>query len=135
MSAWRGRNSPPAPESLGYKAAGYDVIGMTALPEAKLAREAEMSYATLAMVTDYDCWREDEAAVEVHNIVDVMRSNSEKASRLLARLMRDFPAEHQPCPIGSDRALDHALITARDAWDPELLKKLDAVLARVLAKR
>ncbi len=122
-------------ELLGYRAAGYHVIGMTALPEAKLAREAEMSYATLAMVTDYDCWREDEAAVEVHNIVDVMRSNSEKASRLLARLMRDFPAEHQPCPIGSDRALDHALITARDGWDPELLKKLDAILARVLAKR
>lgn len=119
-------------ESLGYKAAGCDVIGMTGLPEAKLAREAEMSYATLAMVTDYDCWRDDIAAVEVHDILSVVRSNAEKASRLLARLMQDFPGERQPCPIGSDRALDYALVTARDAWDPELLKKLDAILARVI---
>jgi 5'-methylthioadenosine phosphorylase len=119
-------------ESLAYKAAGCHVIGMTALPEAKLAREAEMSYATLAMVTDYDCWRDDIAAVEVHDILSVVRSNAEKAARLLARLMSEFHAEHQPCPIGSDRALDYALVTSRDAWDPELVGKLDAILARKL---
>lgn len=121
-------------ESLTYKAAGYSVIGMTGLPEAKLAREAELSYATLAMVTDYDCWREDEAAVEVHNILDVVRANAEKAARLIARLMKDFPAEHAPCPIGSDRALDHALVSAKEVWDLELASKLDVILARVLQK-
>jgi 5'-methylthioadenosine phosphorylase len=121
-------------ESLGYKSAGAHVIGMTGLPEAKLAREAEISYATLAMVTDYDCWREDEAAVEVHDILEVVRSNADKAARLLARLMADFPDERQPCPIGSDRALDHALVTAREDWDPVLVGKLDAILARRLAK-
>jgi 5'-methylthioadenosine phosphorylase len=120
-------------ESLGYKAAGYSVIGMTALPEAKLAREAEISYATLAMVTDFDCWHDDHAAVEVTDIMEVVRSNAEKASRLLARLMADFPEAHEPCPIGSDRALDFALATARSARDPELIAKLDAIMARVLA--
>jgi 5'-methylthioadenosine phosphorylase len=119
-------------ESLAYKAAGYHVIGMTGLPEAKLAREAEMSYATLAMVTDYDCWRDDIAAVEVHDILSVVRSNAEKAARLLSRLLSEFSPEHLPCPIGSDRALDYALVTARDAWDPELVAKLDAILARKL---
>jgi 5'-methylthioadenosine phosphorylase len=121
-------------ESLAYKAAGCDVIGMTALPEAKLAREAEMSYAMLAMVTDYDCWRDDIAAVEVHDILAEVRSNAEKASRLLAKLLADFPSDAAPCPVGSDRALDYALVTARDAWDPELVKKLDAIMGRVLAK-
>jgi 5'-methylthioadenosine phosphorylase len=122
-------------ESLGYKAAGYSVIGMTALPEAKLAREAEMSYATLAMVTDFDCWHDEIAAVEVTDILAVVKSNADKAARLVARLLTEFPAEHQPCPIGSDRALDYALTTARDARDPELLKKLDAILARVSANK
>jgi 5'-methylthioadenosine phosphorylase len=122
-------------ESLGYKAAGYSVIGMTGLPEAKLAREAEMSYATLAMVTDFDCWHDEIAAVEVNDILAVVKSNADKAARLIARLMADFPAEHQPCPIGSDRALDYALVTARDARDPELLKKLDVILARVNARK
>ncbi len=121
-------------ESLGYKAAGYSVIGMTALPEAKLAREAEMSYATLAMVTDFDCWHDEHAAVEVTDIMGVVKANAAKAARLLARLMAEFPAEHAPCPIGSDRALDYALATAAGARDPEVLKKLDAIMARVLAK-
>ena len=119
-------------ESLGYKAAGYDVIGMTGMPEAKLAREAEMSYATLAMVTDYDCWREEHAGVEVSDIMEVVRSNAAKAAKLLARLLHDFPTEHEPCPIGSDKSLDYALATAREAWDPELMQKLDAIMARVL---
>ncbi|MBB4197323.1 methylthioadenosine phosphorylase [Rhodoblastus sphagnicola] len=122
-------------ESLSYKAAGYSVIGMTALPEAKLAREAEMSYATLAMVTDFDCWHDEIAAVEVTDIMEVVKSNADKAARLVARLLTDFPVEHQPCPVGSDRALDYALTTARDARDPELLNKLDAILARVNAKQ
>jgi len=121
-------------ESLSFKTLGYSVIGMTALPEAKLAREAEMSYATLAMVTDFDCWHDEFAAVEVSDIMAVVKSNAEKAALLLSRLMAEFPVDHQPCPIGSDRALDYALATARDARDPELLKKLDAIMGRVLAK-
>ena len=119
-------------ESLTYKNLGYDVIGMTAMPEAKLAREAEMSYATIAMVTDFDCWHPDHDAVDVASVIQVLIANAEKASRLLTRLLRDFPAEHEPCPIGSDRALDTALITAPAARDPALLKKLDAIMARVM---
>ena len=119
-------------ESLAYKAAGYDVIGMTAMPEAKLAREAEFSYAIVAMVTDYDCWHPDHADVDVASIIAVLQANADRAARLLARLLREFPAEHEPCPAGSDRALDTALITAPEARDPELLKKLDAVAGRLL---
>ncbi len=118
-------------ESLAYKAAGHDVIGMTAMPEAKLAREAEISYATIAMVTDFDCWHPEHDNVDVAAVVEVVRDNSGKVSRLLGRLLRDFPRTHEPCPIGSDRALDGALVTAPEARDPELLKKLDAVMARV----
>jgi 5'-methylthioadenosine phosphorylase len=119
-------------ESLTYKNLGYSVIGMTNMPEAKLAREAEMSYATVAMVTDFDCWHPDHDAVTVQDIIKVLTANAERAARLVARLARDFPREHEPCPIGSDRALDNALITAPEARDPKLLKKLDAVAARVL---
>jgi 5'-methylthioadenosine phosphorylase len=119
-------------ESLTYKNLGYSVIGMTNMPEAKLAREAEISYATVAMVTDFDCWHPDHDAVTVQDIIKVLIANAEKGTRLVARLARDFPREHEPCPIGSDRALDSALITAPEARDPELLKKLDAVAGRVL---
>jgi 5'-methylthioadenosine phosphorylase len=119
-------------ESLTYKNLGYSVIGMTNMPEAKLAREAELCYATVAMVTDFDCWHPDHDAVTVADIIKVLTANAEKAKRLVARLARDFPREHEPCPIGSDRALDSALITAPEARDPELLKKLDAVAGRVL---
>ena len=119
-------------ESLTYKAQGYSVIGMTNMPEAKLAREAEICYASVAMVTDFDCWHPDHDAVTVQDIIRVLNSNAEKARGLVARLARDFPREHEPCPIGSDRALDTALITAPEARDPELLKKLDAVAGRVL---
>ncbi len=118
-------------ESLTYKAAGYDVIGMTAMPEAKLAREAEISYATVAMVTDYDCWHADHAAVDVAAVLAVVHANAEKAARLVARLLGDFPLEHEACPAGSDRALDAALITAPAARDPALLVKLEAILQRV----
>jgi 5'-methylthioadenosine phosphorylase len=119
-------------ESLNYKAADYDVIGMTAMPEAKLAREAEISYATIAMVTDFDCWHPDHDAVDVAAVIKVVHENAQKVSRLLTRLLSDFPAEHETCPIGSDRALENAIITAPDARDPQVLRKLDAVMGRVL---
>jgi 5'-methylthioadenosine phosphorylase len=119
-------------ESLTYKQLGYSVIGMTNLPEAKLAREAELCYATVAMVTDFDCWHPDHDAVTVQDVIKVLFGNADKAKRLVARLARDLPREHEPCPIGSDRALDNAFITAPEARDPALLKKLDAVAGRVL---
>jgi 5'-methylthioadenosine phosphorylase len=119
-------------ESLTYKSLGYAVIGMTNMPEAKLAREAEICYATVAMVTDFDCWHPDHDAVTVQDIIKVLIANAEKGTQLVAHLAREFPREHEPCPIGSDRALDNALITAPDARDPDLLKKLDAVAGRVL---
>jgi 5'-methylthioadenosine phosphorylase len=121
-------------ESMTYKQLGYSVIGMTNMPEAKLAREAEICYATVAMVTDFDCWHPDHDAVTVQDIIKVLTTNAEKAKRLVGRLAKDFPREHEPCPIGSDRALDNAFITAPEARDPELLKKLDAVAGRVLTK-
>lgn len=119
-------------ESVSYRALDYDVIGMTNLPEAKLAREAEITYATIAMVTDYDCWHPEHHAVEVADIIEVVQANAGKAARLVARLARDFPAEHEPCPVKSDRALDGAVMTAAGARDPELVAKLDAVAGRVL---
>jgi 5'-methylthioadenosine phosphorylase len=122
-------------ESLTYKQLGYSVIGMTNMPEAKLAREAEICYATVAMVTDYDCWHPDHDAVTVQDIIKVLTANADKAKRLVARLARDFPREHEPCPIGSDRALDTAMITAPDARDKKLMKKLDAVAGRVLGRK
>jgi 5'-methylthioadenosine phosphorylase len=122
-------------ESMTYKGLGYAVIGMTNLPEAKLAREAELCYATVAMVTDFDCWHPDHDAVTVQDIIAVLNTNAAKAAGLVARLARDFPREHEPCPIGSDRALDNALITAPEARDKKLLKKLDAVAGRVLRKK
>src|SRR3954454_13833000 len=119
-------------ESMTYKQLGYSVIGMTNMREAKLAREAEICYATGAMVTDFGCWHPDHDAVTVQDIIKVLTTNAEKAKTLVARLARDFPREHENCPIGSDRTLDSALITAPEARDPELIKKLDAVAGRVL---
>ncbi|MGH6676868.1 MAG: S-methyl-5'-thioadenosine phosphorylase, partial [Xanthobacteraceae bacterium] len=92
---------------------------------------AEMSYATVAMVTDFDCWHPGHDNVDVGAILKIVAANAGNAARLLARLLRDFPAEHEACPIGSDRALDGALITALAARDPALLQKLDAILKRV----
>src|SRR5256885_11593199 len=119
-------------ESMTYKNLGYSVIGMTNMPEAKLAREAEICYATVAMVTDFDCWHPDHDAVTVLDIIRMLTANADKAKGLVARFARDFPREHEPCPVGSDRALDTALLTAPEARDPELLKKLDAVAGRIL---
>jgi 5'-methylthioadenosine phosphorylase len=121
-------------ESMTYKNLGYSVIGMTNMPEAKLAREAEICYASVAMVTDFDCWHPDHDAVTVQDIIRVLTTNADKAKALVARLARNFPREHEPCPIGSDRALDTALITAPEARDPALLKKLDAVAGRILRR-
>jgi 5'-methylthioadenosine phosphorylase len=119
-------------ESNLYRSWGCDVIGMTNMPEAKLAREAEICYATVAMVTDYDCWHADHAEVDVAAVIKVLHANVDKAHRLIERLARDFPKLHPPCPIGSDRALDVAIITPPDARDPALLAKLGAVAGRVL---
>jgi hypothetical protein len=121
MSAWKGPQFSSLAESLTYKAQGYSVIGMTNMPEAKLAREAEICYASVAMVTDFDCWHPDHDAVTVQDIIRVLNSNAGKAKALVARLARDFPREHEPCPVGSDKALDTALITAPEARDPKLL--------------
>ena len=119
-------------ESLTYKGLGYDLIGMTAMPEAKLAREAEITYATVGMVTDYDCWHPDHGAVDVAAVIAVLHDNAEKARRLVARLAADFPAQREPCPAGSHNALDMAIITAPAHRDAALLGKLDAVAGRVL---
>ena len=120
-------------ESNLYRSWGCDVIGMTNMPEAKLAREAEICYATVAMVTDYDCWHADHAEVDVAAVIRVLTANVAKAQRIVTRLARDFPRQHPACPIGSDRALDVAIITPPEARDPLLVAKLDAVAGRVLS--
>jgi 5'-methylthioadenosine phosphorylase len=119
-------------ESNVYRSWGCSVIGMTNMPEAKLAREAEICYATIAMVTDYDCWREGHAAVDVASVITVLLDNAHRAQGLVARIASDFPVEHEACPIGSDRALDVAIMTPKDARDPALVAKLDAVAGRLL---
>ncbi|MCB8821607.1 S-methyl-5'-thioadenosine phosphorylase [Microvirga rosea] len=119
-------------ESLTYKGLGYDVIGMTAMPEAKLAREAEITYATIAMVTDFDCWHPEHDDVDVAAVVAVAQDNAARVAGLIARIAKSFPAEHEPCPVRSDRALEGAIMTAPSARDPALMKKLDAVAGRVL---
>ena len=119
-------------ESNLYRSWGCDVIGMTNMPEAKLAREAEICYATVAMVTDYDCWHAEHADVDVAAVIKVLHANVDKAHRLIERLAREFPRQHPTCPIGSDRALDVAIITPPDARDAALMAKLDAVAGRVL---
>jgi len=119
-------------ESLQFKAAGCDVIGMTASTEAKLAREAEISYACVAMVTDYDCWHPDHASVDVAAVVAVMQRNAGQAHKLISAFLQDFPAVHEPCPVGSDRALDNAIMTAPSKRDPAMLEKLQIIAARVL---
>ncbi|MCM2310214.1 MAG: S-methyl-5'-thioadenosine phosphorylase [Steroidobacteraceae bacterium] len=120
-------------ESLTYQRQGYDIIHMTSMPEAKLAREAEITYAVVAMVTDYDCWHEAHGAVDVASLLRVMDENRGKAQRLFARLARDFPAEHVPCPVGSDRALEGAILTQPAARDPEMLGRLMSIAGRVLS--
>ena len=120
-------------ESELYQGWGCDVIGMTNMPEAKLAREAELCYASVAMVTDYDCWHPDHDHVQVTDIIRVLTSNAEHARGLVATVVPKLAERPDPCPEGCNTALDHALITAPEARDPELLRKLDALLGRVLS--
>lgn len=119
-------------ESELHRAWGASVIGMTNMPEAKLAREAELCYATVAMVTDFDAWHPTHDAVDVAQVVATMKGNSALAKRFVQRLAADFPRQHAACPIGSDRALEHAIMTVPEKRDPELLRKLNAVAGRVL---
>ncbi len=119
-------------ESKLYRTWGCDVIGMTNMPEAKLAREAELPYASVAMVTDYDCWRSDVAAVEVSNVLQVLRDNAAKAGALVRRVAPMLGPERKPSPLGIETMLDFAIITAPEARDPALAAKLDAVAGRVL---
>ena len=119
-------------ESQMYRGWGCDVIGMTNMPEAKLAREAELCYASVAMVTDYDCWHPGHDAVDVAQVIAVLTGNAARARGMVARLPALLGPDRAPCPHGCDRALDFALMTAPDRRDPALLAKLDAVAARVL---
>ena len=120
-------------ESELYRSWGCDVIGMTNMPEAKLAREAEICYATVAMVTDYDCWHPEHDNVQVADIVRVLTSNADHARTLVRAAVPRLGDRPATCPIGCDRVLDTAIITAADARDPAMVEKLSAVAGRVLA--
>ena len=111
---------------------GCDVIGMTNMPEAKLAREAELCYASVAMVTDYDSWHPDHGAVDITAIIATLQGNSSNGAEMVRRLPALLGAERAPCEHGCDRALEYAILTAPDKRDPALLAKLDAVAGRVL---
>lgn len=120
-------------ESRLYRSWGCDVIGMTNMPEAKLAREAELPYATVAMVTDYDCWHEEEENVSVTNVLEVLHKNADSGKALVRNLAENLTGvERTPGQQGIETGLDFALITPPEARDPELLAKLDAVAGRVL---
>jgi 5'-methylthioadenosine phosphorylase len=119
-------------ESNLYRSWGCDVIGMTNMPEAKLAREAEICYASVAMVTDYDCWHEDHDAVTVDAVIKVLLNNADKARNLVKTVVPKIGGARGPCPAGCDRALEYALITAPEARDPAMLAKLKTVAGRVL---
>lgn len=120
-------------ESRLYRQWGAQVIGMTAMPEAKLAREAELPYALLAMVTDFDAWREGEAAVSVAQVVEQMHANAALARKAVVELVKELPKRREASPI--DTALDDAVITNPEKFDRELLVKLDAVAGRLLGRR
>jgi 5'-methylthioadenosine phosphorylase len=121
-------------ESELHQSWGASVIGMTNMPEAKLAREAELCYATLAMVTDYDCWHPGHDAVTVEQVVAVLGKNSDLARRIVRGVVPRLAAHTGACPHRCDRALDHAVMTAPSARNPELAAKLDAVARRILEK-
>ncbi len=117
-------------ESLLYRAWGADVIGMTAMPEARLAREAELPYALVGMVTDYDCWRDQAAFVEVAQVIEQMAANGTIARAMVERFVLALPADRTPSLL--DTVHDYALVTAPAARDPAILARLDAVAARIL---
>lgn len=119
-------------ESNLYRTWGCAVIGMTAMPEAKLAREAELPYALVAMVTDYDCWHEDHDHVTVDQVVKVLIANADNARRLVMAVAPKLGPERTPSPLGVETVLDTAIITAPEKRDPALFTKLDAVAGRVL---
>ncbi len=121
-------------ESNLYRQWGCDVIGMTNMPEAKLAREAEMCYATVAMVTDFDCWHPDHDHVTVDAIVKVLLANADNARALVRAVAPKLRHRDDDCPKGCHTALETAIITARDARDPAMIAKLDAVAGRVLRR-
>ena len=119
-------------ESNLYRSWGLDVVGMTGMPEAKLAREAELPYACCAMITDYDCWHEPSGAVDVASVISVMGRNGENALAMLKALVPSLSGERQPSPLNIETCLDTAIITAPGARDPELVAKLDVVAGRAL---
>ncbi len=119
-------------ESELYRSWQCDVIGMTNMPEAKLAREAEICYASVAMVTDYDCWHADHGNVDVAKIIEVLQQNASKGKELVTKLASVFACSTHPCVVGCDRVLDAALITAPHARDAKQVAKLSAVAGRVL---
>ncbi|MFT3697457.1 MAG: S-methyl-5'-thioadenosine phosphorylase [Kofleriaceae bacterium] len=121
-------------ESKLHRSWGADVIGMTNMPEAKLAREAELCYASVAMVTDFDCWHPDHDHVDVAQVIRVMQGNSVNVKQLIAAVIPVIGAHGGTCEFGCDHALEHAIMTAPGAADPELVKKLDAVAGRVLGR-
>ena len=119
-------------ESELYRSWGCDVIGMTNMPEAKLAREAELCYATVAMVTDYDCWREGHEAVTVEEVIRVLLSNADKGRQLVRQVAPSLADRQGPCEAGCHRALDNAIITGPQARDAAVMARLDAVAGRLL---
>ncbi|MHA1597102.1 MAG: phosphorylase family protein, partial [Alphaproteobacteria bacterium] len=119
-------------ESNLYRSWGCDVIGMTNMPEAKLAREAEICYATVAMVTDYDCWHTDHDHVTVDAIIKVLLDNADKGRNLVKQTAPKLAGRIETCSSGCQTALDTAIITAPDARDADMVEKLDAVAGRVL---
>ncbi|MBZ8118741.1 S-methyl-5'-thioadenosine phosphorylase [Roseovarius sp. LXJ103] len=122
-------------ESKLYREAwGCDVIGMTGMPEAKLAREAELCYASIAMITDYDSWHPDHGEVDVTQIIETLMGNAGNARSTIAALPTLLGKDRAPCPHGCDRALEYAIITAPEARDPAILARLDAVAGRVLTR-
>ncbi len=122
-------------ESELYRTWNCDVIGMTNMPEAKLAREAEICYATVAMVTDYDCWHPDHDDVTVDAVIKVLLANADKARSLVKKAAPRIHGDAKAAACGCRHALDHALITAPEARDPAVLEKLDAVAGRVLRRK
>jgi 5'-methylthioadenosine phosphorylase len=121
-------------ESRLYRSWGCDVIGMTNMPEAKLAREAEICYATVAMVTDYDCWHSDHGNVSVEMVLRTLGENAANARALVKAVVPQLKSHTETCRYGCQTALDHALITAPDARDPSALARLDAVAGRLLGR-
>ena len=120
-------------ESHLYRSWGCDVIGMTNMPEAKLAREAEMCYATVAMITDYDCWHEDHDDVTIEGVIKIVYENADKARALIKAVVPKLSQRTETCEVGCQTALEYAIITTPEARDPDTVAKLDAVAHRVLS--